>query len=354
MKKKIYVILFILITVGLCSGFIISQQKEPYVNYIKRVKTYIKSEVFIYNSDEDFEKQDAFQEVLQGSSDKQIFMFGDYYRSSDVNLLAAKMFIFLHKNAGYKDMLINIDMEYQEDYEKWLKSEKTSSDFVPYFTKEAEKYLIEYYKSLPEDSKFKIHCMKNATEDEGETFISRVDYLDLGGHPEDYDKFIVPENRLKTYIRLLLEENPTEKYYIYVLQRETTKFSDIKWFRSEHERIGTYLHERNPITKGKVVSTTCAVRSGITNQYTIVINNRFNNIPYLMELTLGLDVKTAMLPLMKGFGKGAIFDQVREGGWALDAIAPTGGVALIDTIYNKLNKRWDYLFYFDMVKPWKR
>ncbi|MFW5799530.1 MAG: hypothetical protein ACOCV8_01845 [Spirochaetota bacterium] len=355
-KKIISIVLLLILIFGVFTGFL-SSQKQPYANYIKRVKAYIRMEGFEFELYENLEEQKAFKVLLKDIEDKQIFMFGDYYRSKEVNLLATKTFIFLHKNAGYKDMLINIDYEYQDEYDKWLKTGKTDNpEFVPYFTREGEKLLREYYNSLPEDEKFRLLCMSEAAQDEGETFTSRQEYMSNSegrGNDEAYRE-VVRGNKIKTFIRKLLDDNPEAKYFVYMNLKETSKYSDISFFKSEYERVGTYLNERNEITKGKVFSTTCAVRSGITNNITIVTLNSFNNLPFLIESVVGLDTKYYMLPLTKGFAKGSIFNQVREGGWSLDALSPIGTTALVDTIYNKINERWDYLFYFAMVSPWRR
>jgi len=357
MKNKIIIILLILFAICFLTPILTSQDNEPYANYIKRVQNYIKAEGLQYELYEDFEKQEPFKNLLTEIKNKQIFMFGDYYRCNEVNLLSTKMFIFLHKNAGYKDFLIDIDAGYQDSYDKWLRKEQTPIDFVPYFTKEAEKILIDYYSSLSESKKFRILCMRNAEQDEGETFTSRIEYMNAGGDDEGYRE-VIAGNKLKTFIRKLLDKNPKEKYYIYVNAKETTKLSDMNFFKAEYERVGTYLNERNPITKGKVFSTACAVRSGRVaigrDWVSVVTNDKLNNLPYLIENIMGINVKFMIIPLTKGFNKGAIFDKVRDGGWQLDALAPQGGTSLVDTMYNSINKRWNYLFYFREVSPWKR
>lgn len=356
MKRRI-IFTIILIILIFISFNILSSQKQSYAGYLRRVQNYIKYEGKEYNFNEDLKGQEAFEMMLEDVGDNIIYMFGDYYRTKEINLLATKVFILLHKYKGFDHMLIDIDAQYQDDYDKWLETGEKDYYFLPYFTKEAEKILFDYYNSLPEQKKFRILCMKEAAQDEGETFTSRDEYLGLGGDDDGYRE-VVRDNRYKTFVRKLLEKNPYQKYYIYIKFTNTTKFSDMSFFKAEYERLGTYLHERNPISKGRVFSTVCGVRSGRTviGNYivSVVPNNSFNNLPYNIEQAMGIDTEFFVLPLTKGFAKGAIFDQVREGGWQIDSLAPAGDMPLVEVKYNKINKRWNYMFYFSLVSQWER
>ncbi len=356
MKSRIIFILCILLLIFVSAG-LLSSQKQSYASYLNRVQNYVQYEGEEFDLYEDLKEQEAFEMMLEDVGENIIYMFGDYYRTNEVNLLATKIFILLHKYKGFDNMLIDIDAEYQDEYDKWLRTGEKDYYFLPYFNKEAEEVLFNYYSSLPKQKKFRILCMKNAAEDEGETFTSREEYLGLGGNDKGYRE-VVRDNRYKTFVRKLLDENPYEKYYIYIKFTNTTKFSDMSFFTAEYERLGTYLHERNPISKDRVFSTVCGVRSGRTviggNMVSVVPNNSFNNLPYNIEVAVGMDVDFLALPLTRGFANGAIFQQVREGGWQIDSLAPVGNLPLVEVKYNKINKRWNYLFYFNMVTPWER
>jgi hypothetical protein len=359
--KKIFVYsLLSMFFIGFACTLLTSQKGRGYSGYIKRVKGYIGVEGSLYDFEKDLEKQEPFKQILKDIKDKQIFMFGDYHRSYQINLLATRMFIFLHKNANYDDLLINIDAEYQKEYDRWLETGEKLGNFVPYFTKPGEKLIRDYYKSLPKNRKFKIYCIKNAAQDEGETFTSLKTFMQKGGNDESF-RVVVNSNRIKTFIRKLFDKNPDKKYFIYIPWRDTTKFSDMSFFNYEFETVGTYLNERNEHTKGEVISTVCAIRSGIVSfgdeLVSVVPNDDFLNLPFLIESVIGFDENTYLLPLTKGHGKGYVLEQVENyprGGWQLDTIAPPNQIALVETRYNKINKRWDYLFYFHMISPWKR
>lgn len=367
MKKRAIALLLILTaSVIFISGLLTSQRKQPYANYIKRVKGYIKAEGNEYDLESNFSEQIAFQELLDEVKDKQIFMFGEYYMTKEVNLLASKLFVLLHKNLGFKHMLLNIDYEHQTDYDMWLETGNLQEGrFVPYFTKEAGKILRDYYKTLPVDEKFSIICMKGIEEDEGDTFTSREKYMAASkgtGSDAGY-RLVVRSNKLKTYIRKRLERDPEEKLFIYISYKETTKYSDLSYFSYEYETIGTYLNERNPYTKDSVASSVCVVRSGRLyigrNKVSVIPHDRFNNLPFLIFSIFGYDVDTYLLPLnhsRMGVAKGEIFDDVQEGGWQIDSLAPDNNVSvsLVDIQYNYIGKRWDYAFYFQMVTPWER
>lgn len=359
MKKIVVYIILSILLIGL-SFTLLTSQGRGFSGYIKRVKGYIKVEGSNYDFNKDLETQEPFKQLITDVKDKKIFMFGDYYRSYQINLMATKMFILLHKNANYDDLLMNIDVKYQKEYDHWLETGEKLGRFVPYFTKSAEKLLRDYYESLPQNRKFKIYCIKDAAQDEGETFTSLKTFMNEGGNDESF-RVVVNSNRIKTFIRKLLEKNPDKKYFIYMPWRDTTKYSDMSFFNYELEMVGTYLNERNQYTKGKVISTVCAVRSGIVafgdQLVSVVPNDDFLNLPFLIENVIGFEKKTYFLPLTAGHGNGYMLEQVENyprGGWQLDALAPPNQTALVETRYNKINKRWDYLFYFHMISPWKR
>ncbi len=78
-----------------------------------------------------------------------------------------------------------------------------------------------------------------------------------------------------------------------------------------------------------------------------------NNMPYIIEKATK-SAPSIVLPLTKGYGHGAMFEKVQEGGWEMDSISRNGGRVLMRVMYNKINKRWDYIFYFREVTPWER